>query len=107
MRTQNFDGNRLGPLLLALAIGAGCEGLPGTCLTVGEAYDARNPGRCCGQLSSVNVMYVPSDEPIDALAEGCGIGDAPPAIMVCVDCGDGSCGEAEHFCNCPEDCSPE
>jgi hypothetical protein len=28
----------------------------------------------------------------------------PPSLMVCVDCGDGACGEGENHCICPDDC---
>jgi hypothetical protein len=32
--------------------------------------------------------------------------DAPPSVIVCTRCGNGTCGPGEDTCNCPVDCGP-
>lgn len=100
---------RLGPIavaLVALPAEPACVG----CTEVGGEYFAKElHARCCAGLTNVNAFLVPDPlgtYPGDDLPAGCGDGGAPPDLMVCVACGDGVCGEAEHVCNCPEDCPP-
>ena len=95
----------LGSILIVAHL-SGCGGAL-NCNPEGEIYSAHelNPS-CCHGLTNVNLMFEPSDDyEGDDLPDGCGVGDAPPSIMICIACGDGTCGESEHHCNCPEDCA--
>ena len=47
---------------------------------------------------------VETTETYEGYPEGCGPGPAPPSILVCVTCGDGTCGAGESPCNCAADC---
>lgn len=93
--------------LLTATLGAGCSTTP--CTPLGGTYSAHDRGAsCCDDLTNYNLMVEPSDSyEGDDLPEGCGVSGTPPDIMVCIECGDGVCGEGEHFCNCPEDCPRE
>ena len=86
-------------------VGCACHGA--NCTTEGDVYSAHElHGRCCSGLVNRSLMFVPSDTyEGDDLPEGCGADAVPPDMMVCLACGDGFCGEGEHFCNCSEDCA--
>lgn len=93
---------------LAFALGVGCD-----CHGEGEDYSAHvRSARCCSGLLSVSLDLIPMDDYAGSDAqyypEGCGSArDVPPDMMVCIACGDGACGAAENFCNCPDDCPRE
>ena len=71
-----------------------------------SAHDRQ--AHCCKALTNANQEFVPSDSyEGNDLPDGCGVAAIPPDIMVCIACGDGTCGTAENFCNCPEDCPRE
>ncbi|MDP2316594.1 MAG: hypothetical protein Q8P41_27115 [Pseudomonadota bacterium] len=93
--------------VLAPGLGAGCQTT--ACTTLGGEYSAHDrSAACCDDLTNYNLMVVPADTyEGDDLPEGCGVEAVPDDIMVCIECGDGVCGEAEHFCNCPDDCPRE
>jgi hypothetical protein len=95
------------PVLVSIAVHFGCGSL--NCTEEGASYSAHElHGHCCDGLVNYNLMVEPSDEyEGDDLPEGCGVSDVPESMMVCIACGDGVCGTAEHFCNCPQDCSAE
>jgi hypothetical protein len=59
---------------------------------------------CCDGLTQKEPM-VETTEVYDGYPEGCGPGPEPVSFLVCVDCGDGVCGEGENRCVCPEDCT--
>ena len=89
-------------LLLSCAEDLGCV----------EAYDEYGkeigPHVCCEGLKAVSredgiwtgtKPYTGTDYP-----EGCGpVG--PVDAIVCLPCGDGTCGDEENYCNCPDDCA--
>jgi len=88
---------------------------PGMCFEYGGYYgDCRQEGEllegkiicglCCEGLQQKEPMIETDDGPSD-YPDGCGPGEAPPSILVCVACGDGICGSAENRCICPEDCT--
>jgi hypothetical protein len=77
------------------------------CRKAGEQYEGKvNCARCCPGLTRVNILELGDKLPpaTDQLPEGCDLGAASISIGVCIACGDGVCGVAESFCNCPEDC---
>lgn len=52
---------------------------------------------CCPWLTKI------VDEPRPDGRGGCGL--TPAGFMICVKCGDGTCGKGENYCNCPGDCA--
>jgi hypothetical protein len=95
--------------------GTCCEGYDaGMCFEYGGVYhDCVSPGEelegkvicafCCDGGEAREPM-VETTETYDGYPKGCGPGDQPPSLLVCVVCGDGVCGEGENRCVCPEDC---
>ena len=78
-------------------------GLYGACRSEGEEYEGKVIcAHCCAGLTPVTASDVVSVE--DA---GLECGGAPPSILRCVRCGDGTCGVGENRCNCPADCRSE
>jgi hypothetical protein len=84
---------------LLLAAFTACD-TPATCEPEGGTYDLKlmDAGPCCEGLTAVNTTLVPDGE------GGCAEEDLNPA-KVCIDCGDGTCDEAENACSCPADCA--
>jgi hypothetical protein len=85
--------------MLALLLLLACADPP-TCEHEGQTYDVKldDDGPCCRDLTPVNTTLQPDG------AGGCEEVDVNPE-RVCIDCGDGECGEAENACNCPDDCA--
>jgi hypothetical protein len=63
--------------------------------TAGHYVD--DPPQCCPGLAKI------VDEPRPDGRGGCGL--TPAGFMICVKCGDGTCGIGENYCNCPKDCA--
>jgi len=79
-------------------------GIYGTCQGDGELIEGKVIcALCCQDLVAVEPM-VETEEIFEGYPEGCGPGDAPPSLLVCLACGDGSCSAEENRCSCPEDC---
>ena len=87
---------------------------PGMCFEYGGVYhDCVSDGQnleskvicavCCSGQDAVEPM-VETTETYDGYPEGCGPGDEPVSLYVCVTCGDGVCGDGENKCVCPADC---
>lgn len=76
------------------------------CVTEGEEFLVKSEMACSEGLVGVSARDVPRDDYTqDDYPRGCGPKDGvPPDVHVCVACGDGECGRAEQFCNCPADC---
>jgi hypothetical protein len=79
-----------------------------SCVGAHEEYFAKelDVGCCDGLVAISREDGVNEDYPGSDYPEGCGPTGAPPDLMVCLPCGDGSCGEEENFCNCAADCPP-
>jgi hypothetical protein len=69
------------------------------CHAAGDRFtDFEGKQTCCAGLTK-------ADDCIPDVVNGevsCACPDCP--CFVCVDCGDGVCGQAENSCNCPDDC---
>ncbi len=79
-------------------------GIYGACIEAGELIEGKVIcAFCCDDMLMAEPM-VETDEVFDGYPEGCGPGETPPSILICVDCGDGVCGQGENRCICPEDC---
>lgn len=93
------------PFLLLLTVATGCQD---ECVPEGGIYSGHDRGaHCCSGLVSYNIVVPSDDYEGTDLPEGCGVGEAGADMLVCIACGDGMCGTAENFCNCPEDCPRE
>ncbi len=79
-------------------------GIYGECIPDGEQLEGKVICAFCCSGEAAREPMVETTEVFDGYPEGCGPGDAPPSILVCVTCGDGTCGEGENRCVCPEDC---
>jgi hypothetical protein len=81
-------------------------GVYGECVPPGAEYEAKVIcAHCCAGLDMVEAMIVTDEDWSEAgYPPGCGPSDAPPSLVLCVDCGDGQCGAGENRCICPEDC---
>lgn len=90
---------------------------PGMCFEYGGIYqgcvaDGENlEGKvicaiCCSGQAAREPM-VETTETYDGYPAGCGPGEEPPSLLICVTCGDGICGDGENVCVCPEDCPGE
>lgn len=112
--------------LLSLLILASCTGAPAgkespavdsaagdeqeeatrACVEEGDWYFVRYIDTCCEGLAGVSAEDIPRDDYTqDDYPPGCGPeAGTPPDVFLCVACGDGVCGVAEHFCNCATDC---
>jgi hypothetical protein len=78
-------------------------GIYGDCVPDGSEIEGKVLcGFCCS--GDAREPMVETAETFDGYPAGCGPGEAPPSILVCVTCGDGACGEGENPCVCPEDC---
>jgi hypothetical protein len=69
------------------------------CRAEGEGYDVKvmEEGPCCDGLTAANTTDAPDADGV------CQLNDLNPA-KICIACDDGTCGEGENVCNCPEDC---
>jgi hypothetical protein len=82
-------------------------GIYGACRQAGELYEGKVIcAGCCDGLERSSLLVpgnaIPPEK--DLLPDGCDYAAAPPSMLVCIKCGDGICGVAENFCNCPIDC---
>jgi len=107
------EGYRQGPYLCcAKGDGIGCcageqqgfcyeyGGLYQSCREEGEEYEGKVIcAHCCQGLERVASAEVIST---DGAPPECSY--APPSLLRCVRCGDGTCGVGENACNCPADC---
>jgi hypothetical protein len=78
------------------------------CIHEGVGFDGRRMQLgvlCCPGLTTLSA-YETTDASVGdpGLPAGCLIGGL--GIKVCGRCGDGVCGPAENYCNCPADCHP-
>lgn len=73
----------------------------GECYTEGESFDLLETpnATCCSGLTQIT-MSVP-EEPIGK-EDYCVAPSCP--CYICTECGDGTCGKGENWCNCPDDC---
>ncbi len=69
------------------------------CRAEGEGYDVKvmEEGPCCDGLTAANTTSEPDADGV------CQLNGLNPA-KICIACDDGTCGEGENVCNCPEDC---
>lgn len=93
-----------------------CDGDKSTCAEHGGSYGAcRGQGeeyegkvicaQCCEGLTAIGTER-PGPDPTAKLGDlpaGC-IDPAPPSIVLCAACGNGTCEAGENYCNCPADC---
>ena len=87
-----------------LAQDGGEYGIYGRCIERGQTFDAKIVGaRCCEGLVRVDSV-IETGETSPGYPEGCGPGPTPPSTKLCVQCGDGTCGDQENRCNCAQDC---
>jgi hypothetical protein len=78
------------------------------CTGVGQKYEGKATcAGCCEGLVRTDSLVVGDATPpdVDRLDPACDFGPDPASLLTCIRCGDGICGEAENFCNCPADCS--
>ncbi len=66
------------------------------CFVAGESFLVAEKGdkECCADLYELNPK-------IDLVEGEC---QPFPEKSICINCGDGICGEGENYCNCPADC---
>lgn len=76
----------------------------GACVADGEQLEGKVPCAFCCSGEAAREPMVETTEAFDGYPAGCGPGSAPPSILVCVTCGDGTCGPGENRCVCPDDC---
>ena len=84
-------------------------GVLGECAQAGGNVEGKDIcAYCCDGLTRSDGS-LPSDEVFEGYPEGCGPGNMPPSLFVCLDCGDGVCDAAsgENFCSCEADCPAE
>ncbi|MDP2309210.1 MAG: hypothetical protein Q8P18_24515 [Pseudomonadota bacterium] len=77
------------------------------CIQEGEEFLVKDlTASCCSGLVGVSAEDIPRDDYTqDDYPPGSGPeAGTPPDLFVCIECGDGVCGLAEHFCNCAADC---
>jgi hypothetical protein len=96
-------------VLLFSLVGVSCDGI-GTCVGAHEEFGKEMGSHtCCEGLVPISredgIWKGTEPYPGTDYPEGCGpTGDGPDAV-VCLPCGDGTCGDEENYCNCPEDCA--
>lgn len=74
-------------------------GLYGKCTPEGANLEGKiYCAYCCNGLARVHMYEPDPTDPTVCVASG------PISLFVCTACGDGVCGNAENWCNCPEDC---
>jgi hypothetical protein len=79
-------------------------GVRGACTGAGETLEAKDIcSTCCPGLKRIEMLVPAEAGPISVSDASC-TDDAPPSVFRCTACGDGTCGDGENVCNCPEDC---
>ncbi len=97
-------------LLFAIALLLAACDAPDDCVEAhGEYGKEIGPHTCCEGLVPISredgIWKGTEPYPGTDYPEGCGpTGDGPDAV-VCLPCGDGTCGDEENYCNCPDDCA--
>lgn len=67
------------------------------CIGEGVKFTDENPEeKCCGNLKHAADKFPDGEGGCDQYKCPC---------YICINCGDGTCGKGENYCNCPEDCS--
>ena len=79
-------------------------GVTGACAEAGGYVEGKDICAICCDGMVASDSQVETTEVFDGYAEGCGPGDEPPSLLICIACGDGVCGAGENRCMCPEDC---
>ena len=88
-------------LLLSCAKDLGCVE------AYGEYEKEIGPHTCCeGSVPiSRNIGIWTGTKPFEGEGYPEGCGPVGGEAVVCLPCGDGTCGDEENYCNCPEDCA--
>jgi len=76
----------------------------GACRAEGSQISGKVPCSFCCTGLQASQIYTLTDAVVDGYPKGCGPSSTPPDLMVCIRCGDGTCGAAENRCSCPADC---
>ena len=89
------DGGRPSPICQPYG------GIYRDCRAAGEMYEGKvSCARCCPGLIRVSPTVPVADGGPAATCES----TAPDSVLICINCGDGICGEGENSCRCPQDC---
>lgn len=76
----------------------GYGGVVGACTVAGDMLEGKDIcATCCDDL-----VRIDNSAPVGA--GGACEETAPPSLLVCAACPDGTCGTGENKCNCPADC---
>jgi hypothetical protein len=76
----------------------GYGGVGGACTVAGDMLEGKDIcATCCDDL-----VRIDNSAPVGA--GGACEETAPPSLLVCAACPDGTCGTGENKCNCPADC---
>jgi hypothetical protein len=103
-------------LVLLLALSAcdrgGDSAAPLPCVEAYSGFSGKQKrvdvSGCCEGLEQVSesIVVAKGDTPTSkGLPEGCADDGGAPDGLICLPCGDGTCGKEENYCNCAADCT--